>query len=166
MRLLVAILACLAIIGCAGDQPGEGRRSEGPASESASRPDVPVSVDGTWIGKTSQDRAIEVVVRDGAVSSLKVGFSLKLDAVCARPGSPVATDYRGGEADVTFGKPVPVTAGRFVVNAGISDVDAQVIGEFSSSGATGTIDLQPTPASGCSGKDRLTWSAARREASQ
>ena len=158
MRSLVVMLTCLWMVGCEPDQS-----SEGEASPSSSPARVPVSVDGKWVGKTSQDRPIEFVVNGGAVASLKVGMRLKLDAVCARPGSPVATDYRGGEADVTFGKPVPVAEGKFVTSAGVSDVDAQVIGEFSDSGAAGTIDLQAAPASGCSGKDRVTWSATRQE---
>jgi hypothetical protein len=120
-------------------------------------------MDGTWVGKTSQDRVIEFVIKGGAISSLKFGGRLKLNAVCARPGSPVATDYRGGEADVAFSTPMPVSSGKFSVNAGLSDVDARVQGELSHEGATGTIDLQATPASGCSGMDRVTWSAARTQ---
>jgi hypothetical protein len=116
------------------------------------------------VGKTSQDRAIEFVIKGGAVSSLKLGVRLKLDAVCARPGSPVATDYRGGEADVAYSTPVSISSGKFSLNAGVSDVDARVQGELSQGGAAGTIDLQATPASGCSGKDHLTWSAGRTAA--
>lgn len=157
MRSLVAIFTCLWMAGCGRDQS-----SEGTAAPSSPAARVPVSADGRWVGKTSQDRPIEFVVNGGAVVSLKVGMRLGLDAVCARPGSPVATDYRGGEADVTFGKPVPVSENKFVTTAGVSDVDGQVTGEFSDSGATGTIDLQATPASGCSGKDRVTWSATRQ----
>ena len=158
MRSPVAILTCLWMVGCE-----RGQSSEGEAASSSSGARAPVSVDGRWVGKTSQDRPIEFVVNGGAVASLKVGMRLELDAVCARPGSPVAADYRGGEADVTFGKPVPVTEGKFVASAGVSDVDARITGEFSDSGATGTVDLQAAPASGCSGKDRVTWSATRQE---
>lgn len=157
MRYLVAIFTCLGMAGCGRDQSTEGNAA--PASSPARES---VSPDGRWVGETSQDRPVKFVVSERAVTSLKLGARLNLDAVCARPGSPVATDYRGGEADVTFGKPVPVTEGTFVASIGLSDVDARVAGEFSDSSATGTIDLQATPASGCSGKDRLTWSAVRQ----
>jgi hypothetical protein len=154
MRALLATTGCLLVFGCTG---GESSRQD-TASGSAN---VDIAIDGTWTGKTSQDRLIEFVVKDRVVSSLKLAMSLKLDAVCARPGSPVAVDYRGGEAEATFAKPVPVTSNKFTVETGVSDVDARVQAEFSQAGATGTIELQATPASGCSGKDRLTWSATR-----
>lgn len=165
VRRLTAILACATITGCAGGQPAETEAPTESASASASPAKVLVAVDGTWLGKTSQDRVVELMVEDGAVSSLKVGLSLKLDAVCAKPGSPVATDYRGGEAHVTFVKPVTVTSGRFVVSASVSDVEAQVVGEFAPGSVSGIIDLQATSLSGCSGKDRLKWSAMRHETS-
>ena len=158
LKSFLAVSACCVAIACANGQPD--RRA---TTESAV---VALDIDGTWVGKTSQDRAIEFVIKGGAVSSLRLGMSLKLDAVCARPGSPVATDYRGGEATVDFSKPLPVASGKFTATAGVSDVDARVQGEFSQNGATGTIEMQAAPASGCSGTARLTWSAARAQMSK
>jgi hypothetical protein len=54
-----------------------------------------------------------------------------------------------------------VSSGRFVVDAGVSDVDVRVEDQFSKHAVIGTIELQAAPASGCFGKDRVTWSAAR-----
>lgn len=153
MRSLLAALGCALILGCGGGEPDQRATAEST--------DVDFAIDGTWTGKTSQGQTIKFVVKGRAVSSLKVGMSLKLDAVCARPGSPVAVDYRGGEAEAVFANPIPVTSNKFTASSGVSDVDAQVQAEFSRTGATGTIELQATLASGCSGKDHLSWTATR-----
>ena len=118
-------------------------------------------LDGIWKGKTSQGRDIAVTVKSGAITSLKMAVRLKLDSPCAKPGSPVALDYRGGEAESTYVKPIPITAGSFNLTSGVFDVDAKVSGKFSGDTLSGEVRLQAAAASGCSGKDRLTWNAAR-----
>ena len=119
------------------------------------------NLDGIWKGKTSQGREFVVAVKGGAVSSIKLGFSLKLDSPCAMPGTPIAVDYRGGEAETTFGKPVMIAQGSFSVTSGLHDVDAKISGKFSGDTVKGAIELQASANSGCSGKDVLTWSATR-----
>lgn len=158
VRFLFVASACCLVLACSG---GASDKDSSAAATSAAPAASATDHNGTWAGKTSQDRPIEFVVRGGAISSLKLGVRLKLDTVCARPGAPVGTDYRGGEADVAFSTPMPISSGKFSLTAGVSDVDARGQGQFSAAGATGTIDLQATPASGCSGKDSVTWSAAR-----
>jgi hypothetical protein len=119
------------------------------------------SLDGTWKGKTSQGRDITINVKNGAISSLNFGLRLKLTSPCAKPGSPVATDYRGGEATSSYAKPVPVINGTFTLMSGVSDVDAKISGKFAGSTLTGNIEMKASPGSGCSGKDVATWSATQ-----
>lgn len=56
-------------------------------------------------------------------------------------------------------KPMPVVERKLAVQAVVSDVDALVQGEFAGSSVGGAVELQATPSSGCSGKNRVTWSA-------
>ena len=120
------------------------------------------ALDGVWKGKTAQGRDIAITVKSGAITSLKMAVRLKLDSPCAKPGSPVALDYRGGEAESSYVKPIPITGGSFNLTSGLFDVDAKVSGKFSGDALNGEILLQAAPSSGCSGKDKVTWSATKK----
>jgi hypothetical protein len=124
------------------------------------------SLDGVWKGQTSQNRDITVKVKDGAIMSLKIGLHLKLSSPCARPGSPVAVDYRGGEAEASYSKPIPIVNGTFTVSSGVSDVDAKITGKLSGDTFKGMIEMAASPGSGCSGKATITWTATRSNQKQ
>jgi len=119
------------------------------------------ALDGIWQGKTSQDGEIAITVKGGGIVSIHVGFSLKLDSACTMPGSPMARERLGGTADSTYGIPVRITNQAFSAATGPPDVEMRISGKFSGDGASGQIDIQASPSSGCSGKDKVTWKVGR-----
>lgn len=118
-------------------------------------------LDGVWKGKTSEDKDIAITVNDGAITSIKVNLSLKLDAPCRQAGNlyAPAINFRGGEAEATYPKPIAIAKGAFTATMWLLDFDADVSGKFSGEALKGEISLQAREP--CSGKGKLTYSATR-----
>jgi hypothetical protein len=109
---------------------------------------------------TSQERKIAITVEGGAIVSINFGYHLKLDSPCTKLGNPVARDDLGGNAKVTYGFPLRITNGEFsTTEEGAPDLVARILGKFSGDRVGGHMELEASPSSGCSGKDKVTWSA-------
>lgn len=61
------------------------------------------SLDGKWVGKTSQNEAISFEIQDGALKSFAFGWKVPLNEPCATtPGSPIALTVLGGTDTLFF----------------------------------------------------------------
>ncbi len=137
---IAAALAWLTTLGCGSD---------GDAGTST-------RFDGTWRGETSQSRAVELVIHDGRIAILEIGYRVAGGAGCSR-----------GD-DVTL-VPDPsqnrVRDGRFSFEsevANVTDIDGTALdveGEFADDvHLNGKLTIaRPSP---CSTESYL-WSAAR-----
>lgn len=118
--------------------------------------------DGTYKGKTSDGRDIAITVKAGAITGLKLGFSLKMDKPCVRAGSgpaAVLLDVSGGETETNYSKPLPIAKGGFTASPNLGDVEAKVSGRFSGEEVKGELELRAAAGSGCSGSAKRTWAA-------
>lgn len=119
--------------------------------------------DGVWRGRTSQGQEIEIAVSKGGVASIKLAVVLTLDALCpVTPGNMMGANHRLGNAKWKYRKPMPITDGHFAVAARGPEIEGVVSGTFLAETAHGEIALRAAAGSHCTGRDELTWSAAKK----
>ncbi|MBI3932082.1 MAG: hypothetical protein HY317_01580 [Acidobacteria bacterium] len=119
---------------------------------------------GTWKGTTSQDRPIELRLREGSLSFLKVGWRLTFDKPCPPPGSRIPAASRSDTHVMRFQAPVPLEDGALRTRVGIGrDLDLVLEGTFDADGAaSGEILLETIESSPCRGRTTLKWKAHRK----
>jgi len=142
------------------------------------------SLDGKWVGITSQDQAISFAIENGALKSFTLGWRVSLDEPCVtNPGSSVAMTVLGGTDTVFF----PYTQKEFdlLKSQGETRIDpstvAPIVGEKGfdvnrdlSGKARLRVIATPKPdgsisgtarliAATCKGAEELSWNAQKQK---
>jgi hypothetical protein len=112
-----------------------------------------VSFNGTWLGKTSQDSTIRIVVANNAITQVYLGWRV---ASCGTSGSTTTN----------FTTPFDLTSSSFSFSVNSSPLGYSIAGNFGSgTAASGTLNLNfsMTFPSSCSATvSNLTWSATKQ----
>ena len=140
--------------------PSAGGGSEQTAdSKAAASP-----MQGTWTGTTSQEKKIEIFVKDSALDLIKLDWAITFDAPCAPPGEHRTRSTREGKHLARFPYREPVKDLAFKTKFGIGrDLDATLSGAFGTDGsASGDLEIQTIESSPCKGTVKATWKARRR----
>ena len=129
-------------------------------------PEPPPDLDatGTWKGRTSQGRDIEIEVDTNNVKVLRVSWQIAFDNECVAPDGRLPQRGREGIQVMRYQYPEPVRAGRLKTRMGVgSDLDLALNGTFGPDGtASGDLDLATIGGTRCSGKVKATWKATRK----
>jgi hypothetical protein len=147
-------------------RPASATASPSPVASPSATPAPPVEVDasGTWRGRTSQDREVEIDVEDNDVKVLRLGWQIAFDRECPAPDTRLPQQTREGIQLMRYQYPESIRAGRLKTKLGMgSDLDLVFSGTFAADGtATGELELSTQPGARCSGKVNATWKATRQ----
>ena len=136
--------------------------NSGPLIGPPAPPPSEVDATGTWKGRTSQGRDIEIEVDTNNVKVLRVGWQIAFESECLADGR-LPQRSREGRHVMRYQYPEPVRAGRLKTRIGVgSDLDLALSGTFGPDGtASGDIDLATNGGTRCQGKVKATWRATR-----
>jgi len=134
-----------------------------------------VSLDGSWTGRTAQGQSIAFRIEAGSMRMLDLDWTMDLEQLCpgrtgSAPGGPGRIE-RGEiyyfHPQVKGSEPPPIRFPTFTVSRGVDipqvPITLVLSGSFGSdSTVSGEMALTAT---GCSGRETLTWKAGRKTAS-
>jgi hypothetical protein len=107
MRNTILLPCCILALAVAGSAHGQG------------------SLDGQWVGKTSQETPVSFEIQDGTLKSFTLGYQLPLDEPCSSMfGTPVTV--LGGTMTVYF--PYTQEAFDLLNSRGTTGIDPSTVG--------------------------------------
>jgi hypothetical protein len=128
-----------------------------------------VSLDGNWVGSTSQGKSITLRIEAGLIRTLDLDWTMDFDQVCPGRTGSAAVPGRIDRGDIFYfqrhgSEPAPIQFPAFTLSREVETPQGSVTMTFAGSFAADSVvagDLTLT-AHGCPGRDTAKWKAARK----